>query len=195
MPTRVLNRYETDSAGRFIVDVAADGIEDLYSHFDRTAPYVRRDLDPELAEYLIDCAQEMEGNPFVVRFSLKRAVDTESLARLSNSMNQFFGYLAERERRRIGRRMRKSLLLLSLGLLILFVAVWVNQWLGIDRSVIANVFAEGLTIAAWVSLWEALATFLVEWLPQRRRIKLFHQLANAPLDISIHPPPQGPIPG
>ncbi|MFM1896105.1 MAG: hypothetical protein RLZZ385_1179 [Pseudomonadota bacterium] len=187
MHTRVLNRYETDDNGRFIIDVAAEGIEELYSHFDRNAPYVRRDLDPELTDYLIDCAHELERNPFVIRFSLKRQLDKESLTRIANSMHQYFTYLSEREQRRITRMVRKSLLLLSLGLLILSLAVWVNQWVGADRGVVANVFAQGLTVAAWVSLWEALATFLIEWFPQRRRVKLFLRLANAPLDVRLQP--------
>lgn len=44
-------RYEQDSRGRVLIDVAADGIEDLYRNFDHHASYIRRDLDPELVEY------------------------------------------------------------------------------------------------------------------------------------------------
>jgi len=42
---------------------------------------------------------------------------------------------------------------------------------------VAHVFAEGLIVAAWVSLWESLATFLIEWFPQLRNIKLYYRLA------------------
>jgi hypothetical protein len=47
--------------------------------------------------------------------------------------------------------------------------------------VTANVFAEGLTVAAWVSLWEALAVLLIEWFPHRKNIVLYRRLANAEL--------------
>ena len=41
--------------------------------------------------------------------------------------------------------------------------------------------SQGLTIAAWVSLWEALAIFLVEWFPHRKNIALYRRLARARL--------------
>jgi len=41
---------------------------------------------------------------------------------------------------------QKSLVLLGIGMVILFVSVWVNQVLGSNRSVVANVFAEGLAL-------------------------------------------------
>jgi len=72
---------------------------------------------------------------------------------------------------------RRSLVFFCIGVAILFISVWVNRWLGPDRTVVAHVFAEGLIVAAWVSLWESLATFLIEWFPQLRNIKLYHRLA------------------
>jgi hypothetical protein len=36
-----------------------------------------------------------------------------------------------------------------------------------------------LTVAAWVSLWESIATFLIEWNPNRREIELCDRLATA----------------
>ncbi len=76
---------------------------------------------------------------------------------------------------------RRSAILFTIGLGILFVSVWVNRLLGVERSVTANVFAEGLTVAAWVSLWEAPAVFLIEWFPHRRNVLLYRRLAHAKL--------------
>jgi len=87
--------------------------------------------------------------------------------------------MAENEVREILRMFRRSSILFAIGLGILFAAVSLNRLLGPERSVTANVFAEGLTIAAWVSLWEALAIFLVEWFPHRKNYVLFRRLAHA----------------
>ena len=83
------------------------------------------------------------------------------------------------------RTMRTSLLFLLMGIAILFLSVWVNQQLSDDVTVIKKVFAEGLTVAAWVSLWEALATFLVNWTPYSRQIRLFERISNAPVQFTI----------
>ena len=58
-----------------------------------------------------------------------------------------------------------------------------NSMLGQNRGVVANVFAQGLTVAAWGSMWESLATFLIDWGPRRRNIKTYERLADAPLVI------------
>ena len=42
-----------------------------------------------------------------------------------------------------------------------------------------RLIAEGLTVAVWVSLWEALATFLIKWIPYRKKISLYKRIANA----------------
>jgi len=178
MKRNVFNRYERASNGRILIDVAAEKVEDLYSDFDRSAPYIRRDLDQDLVDYLIDCARELGHEPFTISFTLAHKPDDTSLSRIRGSVNNFFLYLAEVEQQKVRQMVRRSLVLFCIGVAILFISVWVNRWLGPDRTVVANVFAEGLIVAAWVSLWESLATFLIEWFPQLKNIKLYRRLAS-----------------
>ena len=93
----------------------------------------------------------------------------------------FFQYLISREQQIMRRMMFRSGVFLLLGLVILLVTVLMNRSPASYRSVIMNLLAEGANIAAWVSLWEALATFLVEWFPYRGQIRLFRKLADAHL--------------
>lgn len=172
------SRYEVDSQGRCLVDISAERIGDLYHRLDRRSPYIRRDLDPELTDYVIDCARELGKRPFALRFGIEQAIDDDAQQRIVSSIHDYFGYLAERVRRDLARMLRKSLVFLLLGLVILFLAVWLSQWQARSASTAASVFTQGLTVAAWVSLWEALAIFLVEWFPQQREISLCRRLAN-----------------
>ena len=181
MTAGLFSRYERDAAGELLIDVAAGRVEDLYNRYDRTAPYVRRDLDAELVDYLIDCARELSPRPFAIRFILGHALDAETCRRIQGSVSNFFHYMMELERRNIRRMLNRSGIFFCIGIAILFCSVWLNRLLGEERSVVANVFAEGLTIAAWVSLWEALATFLIEWFPHRRMLGLYRRLAQARL--------------
>lgn len=174
-----LSRYEKDGQGNIIVDVSARRVEDLYNDFDKSAPYIRRDLDQDLADYLIECARELGRVQFIIRFTLADSPDEPRSLRIKRSLNTYFLYLAETEIKKILQMFRRSSILFAIGLGILFVAVSLNRILGPERSVTANVFAEGLTIAAWVSLWEALAIFLVEWFPHRKNVMLYRRLANA----------------
>lgn len=184
MRRAVLNRYERAFDGSIVVDVAAKRLEDLYNDFDKSAPYIRRDLDQGLVDYLIDCAREIGREPFVIRFTLSHTPDEAKLLRIQRSVNGYFLYLIETVKQQVMQMFRRSAILFSIGLAILFVSVSVNQLLGVERSVVANVFAEGLTVAAWVSLWEALAVFLIEWFPHRKNIDLYRRLAHAQLTFN-----------
>jgi hypothetical protein len=176
-----LDRYERAADGRLVIDVTAPKVEDLYQFYDRTAPYVKRDLDEDLVDYLIACARELRSEDFIIRLALESSPGEEQLARIRHSVKNFFLYLMDLERDKTRILVRRSFVLLFIGLGILSISVWVNTLLGPGRGVVANVFAEGLTVAAWVSLWESLATFLIDWGPQRRNIKLYRRLADAPV--------------
>ncbi|MEJ2468842.1 MAG: hypothetical protein P8Y65_03870 [Campylobacterales bacterium] len=176
----VLARYERDGMNRYIIDIASGRTEELYEDFDRQAHYLRRDLDQDLVDYLIACAKELPGKvPLVIRFTFEVPQDDAKYARLRSSVNRFFIYLAELEREAIAQMMRKAGLLFAVGLTIMFAAVWTRQWIGDTSSVVGDVFAEGLTVAAWVSMWEALAVVLIEWLPRRKTVRRLERLASA----------------
>lgn len=181
MEKRILERYARTGDGRLAIDVAAARIEDLYSCYDKSAPYLKKDLEPELVDYLVECARELGGESFVVRFSLDNAIDTEGAARLKESVRRYFLYLKHLELRELKSMFRTSLILLAVGIGILTLSVWLNRQIEVHETVIGRVFAEGLTVAAWVSLWEALATFLINWAPHRRRIRLYERIAAAPV--------------
>lgn len=181
MKQRALSRYERDEHENIVVDVSATRIEDLYNNFDKSAPYIRRDLDQDFADYLIACAREIGNAPFIIKLSLAHSPDETGLSRIRSSLKTYYLYLAEMEIEKILQMFRRSMIFFAIGLAILFAAVWLNQLLGPVRSVTANVFAEGLTVAAWVSLWEALAVFLIEWFPHRKNIVLYRRLAKTEL--------------
>ena len=70
---------------------------------------------------------------------------------------------------------RTSLILLVVGVAILTASVWMNSRPAVRDVVLGSVIAEGLTIAAWVSL----AMFLVNWAPHRRLIRMYERIAKA----------------
>jgi hypothetical protein len=70
-------------------------------------------------------------------------------------------------------------ILFVVGAALLTASVWMNSRPAVRDVVLGNVIAEGLTIAAWVSLWEALAMFLVNWAPHRRLIRMYERIAKA----------------
>ncbi|MFO1435057.1 MAG: hypothetical protein U1F34_01290 [Gammaproteobacteria bacterium] len=185
MKRTLLDRYDRTNDGHIIIDVTATRAEDLYNNFDKSAPYIRRDLDQDLVDYLIGCAKEIRPQPFVLRFAFDHPLDESVQSRIRRSVNAYFVYLAESEQQRMMDMFRRAAIFLLIGLAILFLALSANRAPGVERSVLVNVVAEGLTVAAWVSLWESLAILLVEWPPYRRNTMLYKRLAGAEVNFRV----------
>lgn len=186
MDTHILDRYSRSDEGMVIVDIAAKRVEELYSDYDNTAHFLKKDLEPDLVDYLVESARELGKEPFAIRFSFETPVDDESTSRVCQSISTYFTYLGHLETRELKHMFRTSFILLLVGLVILTLSVRLNLYLEQGETVISRVFAEGLTVAAWVSLWESLATFLINWAPHRRQFRLCMRIAAAPVLFNAH---------
>lgn len=175
----ILSRYARAEDGSIIIDVYTDKPEYLYNDFDRKAPYTKKDLDPDFVDYLIGCAKEVGKHPFFIRVNLPYVPTEELASRIRNSIASYFTYLISAEQDDMHKALRTSVIFLATGLGLLVLSVWSHQRFLAPESLVGRVMSEGLTVAAWVSLWEALANFLIQWPPHNREIRLYRRLANA----------------
>jgi len=178
---QIFERYEMTAGGSLIIDVAARRIEDLYENFDKSAPYHRKDLDGDLVAYISGCVREIGRRDFVVRFSIEQPLSEELMDMVRTGMHAFFIYQKELEYIAMKKMMRTSFFLLVTGIVILGVSLRVNHLLALSGTISFpnSFFAEGLTIVAWVSIWEGLATFLLNWAPHLFRTRLYQRIAVA----------------
>lgn len=181
MKKAVINRYEINEHSQIVIDVSVQSVEQLYHDFDKRAPYYRKELDPEFVDYLSDCVKEIGKHSFIIQVSVERKPDEIVTERLIKSINSHYDYLIEMEVRSIKKVFRRSIVLFLAGVVLLISAIIVTRRLSLDRGVVAEVFAQGLTIAAWVSLWEALVNFFLEWRPHKDKIKLYKKVISSPI--------------
>ena len=179
MKKDILERYERTGDGEIIVDISARKIEDLYNNFDRKSHFMKKDLNQDLVTYLIDSVHEIEGEKFVIRFNFEMHAQEEFFERVKNSINRFFLYMQEHEHAKMKEMLRKSAIFFAIGAVLAGVSIFMNQSEWMEKSIAFAVVAEGLSVAAWVSLWEALATFLIRWMPYKKKILLYKNIANA----------------
>jgi hypothetical protein len=181
MKKSIISRYERTDKNEVVIDASVRTVEDLYNNFDRTAPYLKKDLDEEFVDYVIECVREIGQSDFVIRISLSSMPDETVMDRVRSSIQTYFQYLQEKERRALGAMFRRSMVLFSIGLALLALAVMATRRLSSSEGVLAEVFAQGLTVAAWVSLWEAIANLFLEWYPHQQDIKRHIKVMNAPV--------------
>ena len=179
MKKPIISRYEFTEKNEIIIDASVRSVEDLYNNFDRTADYLKKDLDQEFVDYVTDCVREISRRAFVIRISLSIMPDKVVMDRVRRSVRTFFLYLQETERRQLRAMLRRSLVLFGIGFTLLILAIAATRRFSSSEGVLAEVFSQGLTVAAWVSLWEAIANLFIEWYPHRQDIKRYGRVTNA----------------
>lgn len=181
MKKEILDRYDRSADGRVIIDVSASKVEELYEDFDKQAPYHRKDLDEELASWLVDCVREIGKDDFVVRITLDTQPSEAMQERIRTSLRRFFIYQRQLEIASVRRQLKRSFAFFLSGIALLLLSFQLAGLMpeGENRSFYPRVIVEGVTIAAWVSLWESLSIFIVNWWPSRQRIRLNLRIAEA----------------
>jgi hypothetical protein len=187
MKKRILNRYRRDSAGLLVIDIAANKVNDLYDDFDKQAPFVKKELDYDLVEYLVRSARELGREAFTVNFSFNSELEGTLKKRVQHSIVNYFDYLLAKNSRELHDMLRTSLTLFVLGLVMLSVSVYLNHAFDFGDSVFKRIMAEGLVIASWVSMWEAIAGVLLHWQPAVRERLVYRRLKNAELTFNNLP--------
>ena len=179
MKKTIIDRYEKTEIGQVIVDVSIDSIEHLYHDFDKTAPYYRKELDQEFVDYLTESIREIGKHPFIIRISLEKMPDETSIERVRKSLNSYYIYLKEIETRSLKFIFRRFIILFAAGLVFLIFAILASRKLSLNRGVVAEVFIQGMTIAAWISLWESLVNMFLDWPPRRGTMRLYNRIIHS----------------
>ena len=157
-------RYEAlyrrnKDTGRIIIDIALDDYIEFFHEWDNSV-FKKRDMHPELAEFLDICSEDIP---------LREKVE---LIRIS--YQNYYSYIERSESRKVRRFIRNSAVLLFISLLLLTAyGLFANHEL---NNIILKVLLESLLIGGWVFAWEAVHILfldIIEPLHKRREAKRF----------------------
>ena len=179
MRQSIIGRYEKNDDDRLIIDVTAKKIEDLYARFDNAANYKKKDLDEDFAEYLTDCAREIKPHPFLIRINIEHQEPPDNFAKVKKSLHHYFKYLQERERHEINKHLGRSCYFLGLGIALVFLSLSLDARYDAINNIFIDLGMEGLTIVAWVSMWEAASNLIFEWVPHLQRFRQYGKIADS----------------
>ena len=168
------------------IAVRARTVGQLFNSLD-PSPFREKDLDAGVEEFLVGWVRELPAAaPFTIAVHLppEEAAKPDA-ARIGEAFAHYFHYraqVAEQERRELFRIGRRSL---AIGLVVLAACLVASQTLAqlLPNEVAARVLEESLIIVGWVANWRPIEIYLYDWLPIRRRIKLFERIAAAKVEV------------
>ena len=153
----------------------------LFNSMDPT-PFLNKDLDREAEAYIETWAM---GFPPASRLHI--TIHLESLptegdpsALMTEAIHNYFDYKAGLVRGDLKQLLRQGRTSLLIGLSFVTVCLIAADAIGQHGTGTAFTIArESLTIVGWVAMWRPLQTFLYDWWPLARRIRVYKNLRQA----------------
>jgi hypothetical protein len=173
--------YERDAdTGAFIVRAALDGYADIFHEWD-PSPFRKRDLNPELMEYLDECSRDIPlKRPIVLSFTIpEKRCDRSKEERIITGLRTYFSVMMDTLRRDIRQSYRKVAYYVITAFAFLAAAYFIRHIAG--DNVVFSTFTEGLYIGGWVFLWEAISALSFRNRDIRKKHKHFRRFQKAPI--------------
>ena len=163
------------------IDIKLQTVEQIFDNRD-PAPFRERDLDPDLADLLLDAGEDLFGeDSYKVVFWLDKPCPA---GKIETAFRAHFEYTIERLRRARQRRRRVGQVSLLIGLVLVVALLALAQVVG--KSVGGAVGAglrEGLVISCWVVLWRPIEILVYDWIPTRHERRVAAKLLAAPVEV------------
>ena len=151
------------------------------------APFRERDLDPAVATYVREWAEELGPDaPLGLRVTVTGEPTNEADAvLLREALHDNFSRSAGDQRRLLRKLFRDGRISLAIGISFLAAAISITEWAiaRIPYPHYASLIEESVVIGGWVALWHPINIFLYDWWPIRAAAKLYDRLAVAEVEL------------
>lgn len=169
-----------EESDRVIIDVAMDRYLDYFHEWDNST-YKRRDLHPDLAQFLNVCSKEIPlSRKLKIVFAIKnKKEDLQKESMITDSYHYY--YLAELQHveRQIKRKFRFAIFVAAIAILI--IAMYYLSSAPMNEIFAYRIVREGILIGGWVFMWEAFHIIAFQTLDPIKRRKELKRFLEAPL--------------
>jgi hypothetical protein len=179
MKKNILDRYDRTIDNKIIIKVSTNKFENLYDNFDMSSSFLKKDLSIQLVDYIIESVSEISNEDFIIKFYFKENIEQTDILQIEESFDNYFKYLEALEKKKMREQIKNSLIFMIIGIFFITLSVLTE----VSKELSYRIVSEGLMVAGWVSMWEAMATILIKWLPLSKKLKLFEKIVNAKIEF------------
>lgn len=171
--------YKTDpDTDEFIIEISVDSYNEIFNGWD-PSPVKRRDLDPEVIEFIESCADDIPLRyPIELHFYMPADQRDEGKERLSvEGIRNNFAYTIALIRRALS-DIRKKTIIYAVAALV-FLTLRYMSGVGVPANLMTTILTEGLSIGGWVFLWEAFSLLFFSGQETNNQLKRYLRLFEA----------------
>ena len=175
----------TDASKAQHLEVRVREIDQLFNSMDPT-PFLNKDLDREAEAFIETWALGLPpGSRLHLTIHLEHLpVEGDPSVLMTDAIHNYFDYKADLVRgdlRQLLKQGRVSLLIGMGFVTVCLIAADAIAHMGTSTAV--TITRESLTIVGWVAMWRPLQTFLYDWWPLARRIRICKTLSKAKVRV------------
>ncbi|MFU8792771.1 MAG: hypothetical protein ACNA7K_01990 [Acholeplasmataceae bacterium] len=171
-----LYHFNNDQSA-YMIEVSLEDYSELFNGWD-ASPLRRKDLEPELVDYLEQAGTEIPLKEavelvFYLPVALKDSdKEQKSMTGIKNHLKVVLMFIDKT----LYRSYRQVVTYISLSILFLLGAYLLRN--SADVSLLFSIMVEGLFIGGWFLLWNAFSTFFFTSHETRQRRKIFKRFLN-----------------
>lgn len=149
--------YEKNPAtGNYVIQVALDKYTDVFNDWDNS-PFKKRDMDPDLAEFLENCFDEIpqEDGVDICFYLPKETQDPKREEILVSGIKTYYSFYLHDAMKKSKEKTRNMVEYAVTSFSLLAVSVFLNSISG--NNIIMGTVQQGFNVGGWVFLWEAIS--------------------------------------
>ncbi len=172
-----------EKTNRVIIDIALDRYLDYFHEWDN-ASFRKRDLHPELADFLDLCSEEIPlRRKLELNFCIKDLPEDELKEQMViASYRNYYQSQLQMMKRSQNRLYRSALILFLAAISLIILYTLLKEGKGPD--LLSKVTIEGVLIGAWVFMWETFHMVFFKSLEPMRRLHELKRFIDA--DLVFH---------
>jgi hypothetical protein len=167
-------------------------VRDLRQLFDTLdpAPFLERDLDGRMAEYVESSAVEIPAHlPLRLVVHLPGSlIEAGQQEMVQTAVHRHYQHQTDLVRRRFRLMLREGRRSLWIGLLVLAACMLIADMASASGWRTVRVLGEGLVIGGWVAMWRPIEILLYDWWPLRREVADRERLRDIRVELLAEAP-------
>lgn len=183
MPDQDLEALYPRENGYRLITLKLAEARQLFNTLD-PAPFHRRELDADAANWLFDAARELHrADQMKVVVYLSETDVRISSVDMGRAIHHYFHYRALKYQQHLRHLFRIGRQSLAVGVAFLIACDLVARYVLSGGSDHLSLARTGVSILGWVAMWKPVEIFLYEWWPLRRDEFTCRQLIAAPVEV------------
>lgn len=178
----ILERYEKHG-NTYLIQVSTNNFKSLFNEFDRTASFIKRDLNYDFAEYLFESAEDLVCHNFKICLNLhseNKSMELED--KVNKGIDNYFEYeinLITKEKIKVKKRIFIHILIATICF---FISFTLNKIIN-SESFFHMLFVESTLIAAWVLMWPVFSEFIYNLNGIKKKIDVYNKIISAKIEF------------